>query len=115
MAPSCAGRAETSETMRERVSRRGFVQGAGVAGLGLLAGCGRLPFQAAAPPKIYRLGWLHGSSAAGPSAQTQLAAFNDGLHALGYVEGENLVIDFRWGEGSNARMDESAAELAQLG
>jgi putative ABC transport system substrate-binding protein len=101
--------------LAERVSRRRLVGGAGIAGLGLLAACGRLPLQAAPPPTVYRIGWLSGSSATGPSAQTQLAAFNDGLKALGYVEGENLITEFRWGEGSNAGMEEFAAELVRLG
>ena len=39
------------------VSRRRFVQGAGVMGLGLLAGCGRLPGQAQAPV-VHRIGYL---------------------------------------------------------
>ena len=38
-------------------SRRRFVQGVGVAGLGLLAGCGRLPGQAGPPPppEVHRI------------------------------------------------------------
>src|SRR5207248_665277 len=60
-------------------------------------------------------GWLHGSSITAPSAQTQLAAFSDGLHALGYVEGANLVTEFRWGEGNNAGMEPAATELVQRG
>jgi putative ABC transport system substrate-binding protein len=86
----------------------------GAAGVSLLAGCGRLPWQAPAPPRVHRIGWLHGASTTAPSAQTQLAAFNEGLHALGYVEGENLTTAFRWGEGSNA-LEPAAAELVGLG
>src|SRR5262245_7928622 len=48
------------------VSRRRFVQGVGVAGLGLLAGCGTLPGQTQPPVKVLRIGWLGPSS--GPDA-----------------------------------------------
>ena len=40
------------------LSRRQFVLGAGAAGLGLLAGCGRLPWQAQPPAKVPRIGLL---------------------------------------------------------
>jgi hypothetical protein len=43
----------------DRWSRRQFVQGRGLAGLGLVAGCGRLPWQTAPQPsKIRHIGWL---------------------------------------------------------
>jgi hypothetical protein len=42
------------------VSRRRFVQGASLAGLGLLAGCGRWPGQAAVP--VWRIGYLQWSN-----------------------------------------------------
>ena len=41
-----------------RPSRRQFVQGVGVVGLGLLAGCGRPPGQAQPPAKVARIGFL---------------------------------------------------------
>jgi putative ABC transport system substrate-binding protein len=96
-------------------SRRRFVQGAGVAGLGLLAGCGRWPGQA--PPaatavRVPRLGFLRGSD---PTTQAgTVDIFRQALGELGYVEGQNLVIEYRWGEGSDARLAEPAAELARL-
>jgi len=37
-----------------------------------------------------------------------------GLHDLGYVEGQNIFIDFRWAEGRYARLEEFAAELIRL-
>ena len=40
-------------------------------------------------------------------------AFREGLRELGYVEGRNLVIDARWGGGSNERMEQLAVELAR--
>src|SRR5262249_831690 len=38
-----------------------------------------------------------------------------GLRDLGYIEGQNILIDFRWAEGNYARLNEYAAELIQLG
>jgi putative ABC transport system substrate-binding protein len=75
------------------VSRRRFVRGAGVAGLGLLVGCGRLPGQAdpagAQPRRTYRVGIL--SSAAVPGEEP----VRDALRGLGYIEGDNLVLETR--------------------
>ena len=41
------------------------------------------------------------------------AAFREGLRDLGYVEGRNLIIDARWGEGSNERLEQLAVELVK--
>jgi putative ABC transport system substrate-binding protein len=91
------------------VSRRRFVQGAGVAGLGLLAGCGRWPGQGQAPTpvKVHRLGWLVAD--AEPNENLRQA-----LGELGYVEGQNLVFEFRSAEGHDERLPALAAELVRL-
>jgi putative tryptophan/tyrosine transport system substrate-binding protein len=78
--------------MDSRPTRRHFVQGAGVAGLALLAGCGRWPGQAPTPPKVYRLGVFHVGVDHVPPA---LPGLREGLQALGYVEGQNLELDWR--------------------
>ena len=49
------------------------------------------------PPKIPRIGWLSGSSRA--AIATRSEAFRQGLRELGYVEGKNIVIDYRWANG----------------
>jgi putative tryptophan/tyrosine transport system substrate-binding protein len=100
------------ERRGSRLSRRQFVGGA--AGLGLLAGCGLLPERQPPPTavKVHRLGFLRGSD---PTAQARnVDRFRQALGELGYVEGQNLAIEYRWGDGSDARLAEPAAELARL-
>jgi putative tryptophan/tyrosine transport system substrate-binding protein len=94
-----------------RLTRRQLVQDAGALGLGLLAGCGRLPWQAPAPPKVPRIGWL---SSAVPGPMPFLESFQRGLRDLGYVEGQNLVIEYRYAEGQAERFPGLAAELVRL-
>jgi putative tryptophan/tyrosine transport system substrate-binding protein len=96
------------------MTRRQVVQGAGAMGLGLLASCGRLPGQAPAPSvaKVHRLGWLNGSSA--DAWADRLDRFRQGLGELGYVEGQNLAIEYRWGNGNDPQLAGPAKELAQL-
>jgi putative ABC transport system substrate-binding protein len=43
-----------------------------------------------------------------------MEAFRGGLRDLGYVESQNLVIEFRWAQGKNERLPELAAELVRL-
>jgi putative ABC transport system substrate-binding protein len=90
-----------------RVMRRRTFLGT-VAG-GLLAA----PLAGAAPAagKIYRLGFLWDSPAAFPE---EIEAFRQGLRELGYVDGKNLVIEYRWAEGNPGRMRELAEELVRL-
>jgi ABC-type uncharacterized transport system substrate-binding protein len=42
-----------------------------------------------------------------------VVAFADGLRALGYIEGKNLVLEYRWAEGRPERLDELVADLVQ--
>jgi len=61
--------------------------------------------------KVARIGWLVRTSSDGSAPGRDL--FLQGLGALGYVEGQNLAIEYR-GEVSDARLAEAAAELARL-
>ncbi len=96
-----------------RVSRRQFLQDAGMAGLGLLGGCGRLPGQTQAP-KIYRIGFLTPGAADQPGAAPQYAALWAGLRDLGYSEGANIVVEYRYADGHEEHLPTLAAELVQL-
>jgi putative tryptophan/tyrosine transport system substrate-binding protein len=93
-----------------RLSRRRFVQGAGVAGLGLLAGCGLAVPWAQAPVKMHRIGYI----TAAERLNDQDEAFRQGLHDLGYVEGQNLVIEYRFVAGDSDRLHGFTTELIGL-
>ena len=61
---------------------------------------------------IPRIGFLASSSA--EHAKSRLAAFQQGLRALGYVEGQNIVIESRYAAGEFARLPDLAADLVRL-
>jgi putative ABC transport system substrate-binding protein len=94
-----------------RLSRRQLMLGAG--GAALLAGCGRLPWQGQPPPpKVPTIGYL-APDLPGPTIDGQLDAFREGLAALGYVEGQNVAIERRYTDGSDAQLREGAADLVR--
>ena len=72
------------------------------------------PCATLAQPRKTRIGFLGGISP-DPSAQrTAIDPFRQTLRELGYVEGQNLEIDFRWAEGQPDRLPGLAAELVRL-
>jgi len=64
------------------------------------------------PRTIPRIAYL--SLAPGPLA-SRSEAFVQGLRELGYVEGQNLLMEYRWSAGDVERLREHAAELVRLG
>src|SRR6266478_637712 len=68
--------------------------------------------EAQQPKKVPRIGYL-GPFAPSASAAL-LEAFRQGLSELGYVEGRNIFIDYRWAEGTPDRFPALAAELISL-
>lgn len=64
------------------------------------------------PDRIYRVGVLGVASATGYARQVD--AFRRGLRDLGYIEGKNVLIEFRWADGNASRLPELAAELVRL-
>jgi putative ABC transport system substrate-binding protein len=53
-------------------------------------------------------------SSASPDKYTiRLDAFRQGLKEVGYVEGQNVTVEYRWAEGQNQRLDTLGAELVQ--
>ena len=79
----------------------------------LLGGAAAWPIAARAQQsaKISRLGVLLYST---PQADPQMESVRSGLRDLGYVEGRNLVVSYRYAEGKSERLPELAAELANL-
>jgi ABC-type uncharacterized transport system substrate-binding protein len=93
-------------------SRREFLRGSlALAGLGLLAGCGLLPGREQPPAKPPTIGVLSFRSVPGPLEE----AFREGLRERGYVEGQNVAIEWRFADGRDDRFPELAAELVRLG
>jgi putative ABC transport system substrate-binding protein len=71
-----------------------------------------LDVQAQPAGKVYRIGYLSaGSISANPH---NLEAFRQGLHELGWIEGRNIIIEYRSAEGRFERLPELVAELVQL-
>ena len=64
------------------------------------------------PTKIARIGFLSPASPSG-DWDIRLQALRDGLRELGYVEGKNLLLEVRWGEGKLERLPALADELVQ--
>src|SRR2546425_11780704 len=63
--------------------------------------------------KVYRIGVLSPfSSSFGPGPSFE--AFRQALQELGYVEGRNLVLEYRWADGRPDRLLDLAAELVRL-
>ncbi len=60
-------------------------------------------------PAMPVIGWLFGQSS--KAGQPTLAAFRNALGDAGYVEGRNVQIEYRWGDGNDDRLPEMAAEL----
>jgi putative ABC transport system substrate-binding protein len=68
--------------------------------------------EAQQPKKIPRVGFLIASSAS--AQERRLEAFRRGLRELGYVEGQNITVDVRSGEGKLEQLPLAAAELVSL-
>jgi putative ABC transport system substrate-binding protein len=102
------------ENPASRLSRRGFVLGAGVAGvaatgLGLLGGFGCLPLPLQPAPRVPRIGYLSASP-----LPTGIDALRQGLGQLGYVEGQSIVIEIRSAEAPDELAPSLVAGLVSL-
>ena len=64
--------------------------------------------------KVYRIGFLGSSSPSTPGLASYVEAFQQGLRELGYVEGRNVMIEFRFANGDNDRLPALATELLRL-
>jgi putative ABC transport system substrate-binding protein len=64
------------------------------------------------PKKVPRIGYLSGTSASSDSARAE--AIRAALRVLGYIEGQNIAIEYRYAEGKRERLPEVVAELVRL-
>jgi putative ABC transport system substrate-binding protein len=71
-----------------------------------------VPASAQQPKKVPRIGYLAGASRSAIAFRAE--AFRQGLRELGYAEGENITIEYRYAEGNFRRQKELGAELARL-
>jgi ABC-type uncharacterized transport system substrate-binding protein len=79
--------------------------------IALLGGATAWPLAARAQPKMARIGALYIGLADAESFKKEL---QDGLHELGYKEGESIAFEFRSAEGKLDRLPELASELVRL-
>jgi putative ABC transport system substrate-binding protein len=80
-------------------------------GLGLFVGCSP-PSPPAQPARIPVVGFLSAGSQA--STQSDTVAFRQGLGELGYVEGKDIVVEYRFADGRDERLPDLVAELVGL-
>src|SRR6266478_773357 len=96
--------APMDSTCSPEMPRRTFM--AAIAG-GLLAA----PLAARAQQKAMPVIGVLSTGSPGPSSASSMAAFRQGLSEAGYVEGQNLAIEYRWAEGHYDRLPALAADL----
>ena len=89
------------------IDRRTFLAGTGAV---LLAA--PLAAEAQQPGKVYRVGFLGNSTAA--LEGNLVGPVREGLRDLGYIEGRNILIEYRWADGKYERFPALIAELAAL-
>ena len=88
------------------IDRRVFIAGA------IAVSAVPLAAEAQQAGKVYRIAFLGASS---PALESELvAAFREGLRDLGYIEGQNIVIEYRWAEGHYDRYPAFVAEAVRL-
>jgi putative ABC transport system substrate-binding protein len=76
----------------------------------LLALC--VSAEAQQPGKVFRIGFLDSSSASGMAVLFE--AFWQEMHKLGWIQGKNIAVEYRFAEGKNERLPELAADLVRL-
>ena len=90
------------------MKRRTFIAGLGSAVV--------LPLAARAQQdeRIRRIGVLLPTAADDPESLARVGAFLQGVQELGWTDGRNVRIEYRWGSGNAERIQKSAAELVAL-
>ena len=82
--------------------------------LGGAAAAGPISARAQQTDRVRRIGVLFSLAATNPESQTRKTAFEQGLQELGWTDGRNVRIEYRWGAGDAANVRKYAAELIAL-
>src|SRR5260370_15467226 len=84
--------------------------------IGLVAGAASLPFaaRAQAAAALRKVGVLLSGVESDPDSQVRIAAFRRGFADLGWKEGENVHIEYRWSAGKSELIRQYAEELVAL-
>jgi putative ABC transport system substrate-binding protein len=92
----------------DQLKRRGFIT--------LLSGAAAWPLSARAQQseRVRRIGVLMPLAESDPEGRARIAAFRDGLGKLGWIEGREVQIEYRWSAGDPDRARAYAAELVKL-
>jgi putative ABC transport system substrate-binding protein len=99
----------SSDNRKSKIRNRKW---AAIVAIGVtFAMCGAVA-EAQQPKKVPRIGYLFNTSPSAASARVE--AFRQGLRELGYVEGKNIVIEYRHAEGKFDRLPSLAAELVRF-
>src|SRR5262249_55320148 len=94
--------------MASQVERREFL-----ATLGCVAAAWPLAARAQQGERVRRIGVLMGV-ANDAEGEARVAAFRQGLQQFGWVEGRNVLVEYRWGGGDPSRLKIQAAEVAVM-
>ena len=62
------------------------------------------------PERIYRIGYIRGEK----PPEDDINGFRQGLRERGYVEGKNIVVEYRWGNGNEEKLRSLVSELIEL-
>jgi hypothetical protein len=111
--PCCDNRkTKAFSDLRRRIQ---YVKWGGPVAIAVLSSLFGVVAQAQQPTNVARIAYLHPGSAATASA-ARMDAFRQGLRDLGYIEGKNITIVYRYSDGNTEaeRLPELAAELVNL-
>src|SRR5687767_7137351 len=84
----------------------------GIFAIALIFAMFRVVVEAQQPKNAFRIGYLSSSDPANDSTGSE--AIRRALREVGYIEGQNIAIDYRYAEGNLDRLPELAAELVHL-
>jgi putative tryptophan/tyrosine transport system substrate-binding protein len=98
-----------SDNRKSKIQNRKLV---GIVAIIVTLAMGGSVGQAQQPGKIPRIGFVSGNDPSYPGPNVE--AFRQGLRNLGYIEGKNIQVEYRYSEGKNERMPSLVAELVKL-